>query len=362
MVDRTAIAGVGMSFGAATTVFATVAANGRIAVDSRRAVAPNSGAVFDLLDSVPSGAGVVVARSGARDADLPKRVRSLAEPLAAVEWFRHEHGPLSPGRVLVYDLGATSLDVAVVQVGPDGARIIGTPARSLGFGGIPLGASIVENAASPADYDDLRAAHIRASFTVIHQALRAAQTSLADIDRILVVGGASRAPEVAATLSELERPVLTSTDPADCLAIGAALHAARRAVPMTGLASRRPLVLAGATVVSVLGIAGASLFLPASGTSTPTPRTVIAPQPVASPGTIESAAPIPAADVALKEASQQGIPEPEPSIVGNVAPAPIAPHADTPAPDAPNSDAPPRHHTGSRSHHGWLYLPWRQHR
>ncbi len=349
MVDRTAIAGVGMSFGAATTVFATVAANGRIAVDSRRALSPNSGAVFDLLDSVPSGAGVVVARSGARDADLPKRVRSLAEPLAAVEWLRHEHGPLSPGRVLVYDLGATSLDVAVVQVGPDEARIIGTPARSLGFGGIPLGASIVENAASPADYDDLRAAHIRASFTVIHEALRAAQTALAEIDRILVVGGASRAPEVAATLSELDRPVLTSADPADCLAIGAALHAARRAVPMTGLASRRPLVLASAAVIAVLGIAGASLFLPAAGTSTTTHRPLPAPQPVAAPDTIAPEAPAPATDIFLKDAAQQSIPDPEPSVIDTTGP-------------TPGTVAPPpgRHNTEHPSHHG--LLPWHQHR
>ncbi|MCM6775550.1 Hsp70 family protein [Nocardia sp. CDC159] len=346
MLDRTAIIGMGISVGAATTASASITAGGRISVSSRRLTSPDAAVVRELLASIPSQVHVTVADRGEQWVEPIDRVHSLPEPLAALEWLRHEHGPLPPGLVLVYDLGATSLDVAVVRVDADESAIEGTPVRSLDFGGLPLGAVIAETGCSPSDYDSLRAAHIRESFAVIRDALRAAAADLAEIDRILLVGGASRAPEVTRTIAELGRPAVTPADPAHCVAIGAALHAARFATPPAG-PGVRTLALAGAAALAVAGVTVASLFLP---THTPAPAP---PRPIAAP---EAIAPIAwhlhTDDIALKAAAQQGVPTPET--------APVREDTATAPPPPPESTPPPRQHTEHRRHHAPRF-PWRHH-
>ncbi|MFB8277137.1 Hsp70 family protein [Nocardia colli] len=210
--------------------------------------------------------------SGASDVAL------VPEPVAAAEWLEHEQGPLEPGFVLVYDLGGTSLDVTIVRVGPDWDNhpMVGKPVRSYDFGGRPLGAMIARYAhetgprtttptsmLSMVDIDGLRTAHIRDTLEVVRAAVRAADLTLSDISRILVVGGASRPAEVARTLAELGRPLVVSADPGQTVAAGAALMAARTmALAASGGKEHSPrvAVFSSAAVVSAVAMSAVTVF------------------------------------------------------------------------------------------------------
>ncbi len=217
--------------------------------------------------------------SGAREVML------VPEPVAAAEWLAHEHGPLESGFVLVYDLGATSLDVTVVRVGPDWPDhpIVGNPRRCYDFGGRPLGTMLARysrgavtgsvSLTSLVDVDGLRAEHVRDSFEVVRAAVRSTGRSLSGIDRVLVVGGAARPPEVAATLAELGRPVVTAADPAHITAAGAAHFAARVFAPELGEShSARGVVFSGAAVASAIAVSAATVL---GGTAEPVPAPVL---------------------------------------------------------------------------------------
>ncbi|MFI5777669.1 Hsp70 family protein [Nocardia sp. NPDC051570] len=315
--------GIGLGIGAVSTVHATASESEPLSVTTRTTsvtVDPDSSAVTDFADLArypetvtlggrifspatlvaewvreltPADAQVVCTYPAcyddkqvaqlrqALDLSGARQVRLLAEPLAALTWLDHEHGPLTPGRVLVYDLGATSLDVTVVEVDADGERrIIGTPVRSYDFGGRPLGAMIVRYVGdvlgsppgrrlpvSLADSDELRAWHVRDSLAVVWDCLRAAELGIGDIARILVVGGASRAPEVARALAELGPPIVMSADPAHCVAAGAAWSAMRpsaRVLPLS-IVRAGPSMVSAVAALSVLGLATAALLTPTAG-------------------------------------------------------------------------------------------------
>lgn len=210
--------------------------------------------------------------SGASDVAL------VPEPVAAAEWLEHEQGPLEPGFVLVYDLGGTSLDVTIVRVGPDWDNhpMVGKPVRSYDFGGRPLGAMIARYAhetgprtttptsmLSMVDIDGLRTAHIHDTLEVVRAAVRAADLTLSDISRILLVGGAARPAEVARTLAELGRPLVVSTDPGQTVAAGAALMAARTmALAASGGTEHSPrvAVFSSAAVVSAVAMSAVTVF------------------------------------------------------------------------------------------------------
>src|SRR5690606_17444525 len=184
-----------------------------------------------------------------------------------------EHGPLEPGFALVYDLGGASLDVTVVRVGPDWSDhpIVGNPRRCYDFGGRPLGATIARysRGVTPGavamtalvDVDSLRADHIRDSFEVVRACLNSTGRTLSDIGRILVVGSASRPPEVAETLAELGRPVVTAADPGHIVATGAAYFAARSFAIADDLPrTTRGAVFSGAAVASALAVSAATML------------------------------------------------------------------------------------------------------
>ncbi|MGW0638867.1 Hsp70 family protein [Nocardia salmonicida] len=200
----------------------------------------------------------------------------VPEPVAAAEWLEIDRGPLEPGFVLVYDLGATSLDLTVLRVGPDWPHhpMVGTPTRSTDFGGKPLGEMVARYAGAPGlgratqtltsmvNIDALRAEHIRDTFPLVSKSVAAAGLRLADLSRILVVGGASRPPEVARTLAELGVPLVTVADPGQVIASGAAGLAARTFAPeqQSGGPVPHVAVFSSAAVVSALAMSAMTVF------------------------------------------------------------------------------------------------------
>jgi molecular chaperone HscA len=171
-------------------------------------------------------------------------VALVAEPVAAATWLEAERGPLMPGLALVYDLGGSSLDVTLVRVGAGSPPnpIVGVPLRSGKFGGRALGALVASRTASGVvsaslsaavtgtTADQLRADHVRDSLELVYRCLRVADVTMADVDYVLVVGGAARPVEVSQVLAgELARPVITSPDPERTIADGAAIMARRAA-------------------------------------------------------------------------------------------------------------------------------------
>ncbi|MEV6274945.1 Hsp70 family protein [Nocardia sp. NPDC051832] len=180
----------------------------------------------------------------ALDAIGLNRVGLVAEPIAAAAWLEAERGPLMPGLALIYDLGGSGLDVTLLRVGAGCPRnpIVGVPVRSADFGGRAFGSLVAARAGNSsraahlsgdvrgATADELRTDHIRASLELVYRCLRMADVTMADVDCVLVVGGAARPNEVPRVLSdELARPVVIAPDPERTIADGAAIIARRTA-------------------------------------------------------------------------------------------------------------------------------------
>ncbi|WP_433491963.1 Hsp70 family protein [Nocardia grenadensis] len=206
-------------------------------------------------------------------------VELVPEPVAAAHWLDTEHGPLDTGFVLVYDLGGNSLDVAVVRTGPDWPDhpVVGNAVRSYEFGARPLGAMIArcagDRAIGPAEPDTgavslmsfvnpegLRREHVRDSLEVVRSAVRSAGVALSDIDRVLVVGGAARPPQVAETLAELGLPVTVAADSGQCVALGAAAMAAESVAPAASRGMKHPPIFSGAALFSAVAMSAATIL------------------------------------------------------------------------------------------------------
>ncbi|MFR9770624.1 Hsp70 family protein [Nocardia sp. SC052] len=183
-----------------------------------------------------------------------KQAALVAEPVAAAAWLEADRGPLMPGLALVYDLGGAGLDVTLVRVGAGCPRnpIVGVSLRSTEFGGRAFGALIAEQAGpgphsssvaeSVADTiaGELRVKHVRESLELVYRCLRVADVTMADVDRVLVVGGAARPAEVAEVLAaELARPVIVAADPGRTTADGAAILGRRAAAAAEAAAELR---------------------------------------------------------------------------------------------------------------------------
>ncbi|MEU2254225.1 Hsp70 family protein [Nocardia xishanensis] len=323
-------------FDSAITDFADLARDPESVVVGGRLYSPANliaAMVTGLLEAAEPSAGAVATYPAiytdkqlallrqALDLNGARHVMLVPEPVAAAEWLDYEHGPLKTGFVLVYDLGAASLDVSVVRVGPDWEDhpVVGKPQRSYDFGGRPLGDMIARytrpgargatvSMTSIIDVDGLRAEHIRDSFDVVRACLRSTGLSFGDIGRVLLVGGASRPAEVAGALAELGRPVVVAADPGHIVAVGAARFAARTFAPAsTGeRPAPRVAVFSSAAVASALAMSAATVFGGSDGSgSLPVPDRFPA-----------AAAPVPAdtllyepnGDTVFDRAVRQGIP------------------------------------------------------
>ncbi|MEW1736531.1 Hsp70 family protein [Nocardia beijingensis] len=202
------------------------------------------------------------------------RIVLTPEPVAAAAWLEMHCESAESASILVYDLGGGGLDVTLLRTGSDGgARIVGRPVRSSAFGGRSFSAllacythDLTADTTSPglpgalpdSVVAGLRSGFVRSSVPLLHECIRTAGLTAADIDRILLIGGASRPAEVAQVLTdELRCPVVTAPDPAHCVAIGAAALAARGLggaefvlpPPRTGHPAKRIAALAGAAAV-----------------------------------------------------------------------------------------------------------------
>ena len=208
--------------------------------------------------------------------------RTIPEPIAAVRWLDATHGPLGDDVTVVYDLGARSLDVAVVQGGAH-PTLLGRPLSSDDVSGDHLDhlvttyllGTLGEDAtgldpfdsatvaaladfrgrcraakealssdtetvvpvALPGLHRDLRLVRsefeelarepIDTSLAVVQDAIRGAGLDRSDIARVLLIGGGSSTPLVAELISsQLGLPIVSSARPAFTAAHGAALAAA----------------------------------------------------------------------------------------------------------------------------------------
>lgn len=244
-----------------------------------------------LIDAMDSDVDVVLscpaiysaeelsALRAALDAEGLARIALTPEPVAAAAWLETQWAPEKSAEILVYDLGGGGLDITLLRIDPDdGVRIVGRPVRSSAFGGREFSALLAHYAHDltsdttspglPGDLPDaavtaLRAEFIRSSMPLLHECIRSAGRTPADVDRVLLVGGAARPAEVARVLAdELGCPVVTASDPAHCIATGAAVLAARG---VGGAELLVPPPRTGHPAKGVAALAGAAAVLAAAG-------------------------------------------------------------------------------------------------
>ncbi len=255
------------------------------------------------------------ARAGLREAGL------VPEPVAAALYYAvGDHLPAG-AVVAVYDLGGGTFDATVVRKTATGVEIVGVPDGDDRCGGLDIDELVlgmVRNAlgdAWPTDADDpltLRAlAQVRTAVTeakealssdtaavvpvvlpgvvrevrvtrgeleeavrptvdhtvaVLRRACTAAAVDPRDLHSVLLVGGSSRIPLVAQTVTRaLGRPVAVDAHPKFAVCLGAAVAGAARlpaAATATAMAGPPPAVFAAAARAP--GGAGAADLLPAA--------------------------------------------------------------------------------------------------
>ena len=207
-------------------------------------------------------------------------VTPVPEATAAVAWLEAARGPLGDGAVIVYDLGASTLDIAVVRTG-ESSSILGVPLRSDDVSGAEfdhltmqyvlenVGASATIDPFDPAtenalielrtrcvtakealsthtettlridlpglrrevrlvrgELEDLLYGPIATSVELVRETLRLADLDVTDVSQVLLVGGGAAIPLVAEAISsQLGLPVVASATPDRTSAIGAAMLA-----------------------------------------------------------------------------------------------------------------------------------------
>ncbi|MFD5177331.1 hypothetical protein ACFWM1_16075 [Nocardia sp. NPDC058379] len=197
-------------------------------------------------------------------------VALVAEPIAAAAVLDRPDETVTaapvPATLLVYDLGATSLDLTVVVRDRRGHRIAGRPARSYAFGGRSTAAALAVTAHDLAEAEEpaapdpghalvVRDRLVRDSVPLVHECLRTAGLSAGRLDAVLLVGGAASPVDVAHALADALRcPVLREPVPGESIARGAALLGARRSAAGTVLVPVRRPISRGALVAAAIAV------------------------------------------------------------------------------------------------------------
>ncbi|MEU6191226.1 Hsp70 family protein [Nocardia sp. NPDC047038] len=211
-------------------------------------------------------------------------VELVAEPLAAAAFLRHsttgddQRAAVDSAATLVYDLGARSLDIAVVVRQGSGHRIAGAPARSYRFGGRCTAAAIAaarhdrarddERTPDSGLISEVCAALVRESLALVDECVRSAGLPPRQLGAVMLVGGAATPPEVAHSLADLlQIPVVRGQAPAQSVAFGAALLGAERpALDTVMVPLRRPAIR---TAAALAAIAAPVLFVGAAQLTSP---------------------------------------------------------------------------------------------
>ncbi len=222
--------------------------------------------------------------------------QTITEPEAAAIWYASEERVAVGERIAVYDLGGGTFDAAVLQKTHTGFAVLGTPRGIDRLGGVDFDSAIVAHVlrAINSDGSDLTtdstmaAAHrlkaeciaakealssdtsVAISVTLpglhadvrltrseledmvrpllletvrsLQQTIRSAGLEPADVDRVLLVGGASRMPVVSELVSQaLARPSFVDAHPKHVIALGAAIAA-------ESMSTRRPVAPAAGEV------------------------------------------------------------------------------------------------------------------
>ncbi|MET0191041.1 MAG: Hsp70 family protein, partial [Pseudonocardia sediminis] len=269
--------------------------------------------------------GQIPERAGLAD------VRMLTEPEAAAAHYASTERVPDGALVAVYDLGGGTFDATVLRVDAAGRRaggfeILGTPEGIEGLGGIDFDEAVfahvdrvLDGAVSALDPADVRATgaairlrqecvlakealsadtettipvllpaiqtevrltrgeledmirpSVAATVESMRRALASAGVTAEELHTVLLVGGSSRIPAVARTVSsELGRPTSVDAHPKHAIALGAAAA--------SGRATR---AAAEAAAAGAVGVAGAA-YDDVPGDDTPTPPGGI---PVVGPG------------------------------------------------------------------------------
>ncbi|MFI8565682.1 Hsp70 family protein [Rhodococcus sp. NPDC078407] len=218
--------------------------------------------------------GGALDRAGLTDVTL------VPESVATMRWLEVDRGPQADGLAVIYDLGASALDVTLMRTGTD-AGVVGNGVHSQEFGGAQFDHAIMQyvldtvsgsqafefdpfdpdtvgalvelrarcgEAKEQLSYDtstsltvdlpglhtevrlvrseveELVRASLLASIGVVRDAVSSAGLEITDIDQVVLVGGSSAIPLVAELISsELRAPVVAGPRPELTVAIGAAI-------------------------------------------------------------------------------------------------------------------------------------------
>ncbi|MCZ4517867.1 Hsp70 family protein [Rhodococcus ruber] len=218
--------------------------------------------------------GEALDRAGLADVTL------VPESVATMRWLEVTRGAQSDGLAVIYDLGASALDVTLMRTGTD-VGVVGSGVHSQEFGGAQFDHAIMQyvldtvsgsqsfefdpfdpdtvgalvelrarcgQAKEQLSYDtstsltvdlpglhtevrlvrseieELVRASLLASVGVVRDAVAAAGLEVTDIDQVVLVGGSSAIPLVAELISsELRAPVVAGPRPELTVAIGAAI-------------------------------------------------------------------------------------------------------------------------------------------
>ncbi|MDQ2694933.1 MAG: Hsp70 family protein [Pseudomonadota bacterium] len=126
------------------------------------------------------------------------------------------------------------------------------------------------------DYEAMIEPYIRETLEAVHLALKGARLMVADIDEVLLVGGATRTPVIGARLEqELGRQPRGEVDPDLCVALGAAIQAAMIAGENVSsvLVDITPYTFGTSAVGEIDGIPTLHHFVPIIHKNTPIPVT-----------------------------------------------------------------------------------------
>lgn len=220
-------------------------------------------------------------KAAARDAGLPV-MRLLNEPTAAALAYGLQKES-DRGTYLVYDFGGGTFDVTVLHREQDVFQVLGSDgdlhlggsdidAALLAAAGVHAPSAVQKHAArllkesgkanlsilplSQASFDAIMRDFFKKTAKIVQTMLASLQLEPVDIDKVLLVGGASRAGTVSDGMKDWfgTQKILRDIDPDRAVAIGAALHAGALQDPHQHAA--RPLLLD--IVPSALGIETAS--------------------------------------------------------------------------------------------------------